>query len=101
MDDATVKENIVNVICKSPAQYHPLPHGTSCFSSDKSQQRNVSIFGRLMQTFPVVVAFNLKYVLRFKLTASATCNRAITKKVHSNIIFSMFYHSLCKSQGIP
>ncbi|TNN30346.1 hypothetical protein EYF80_059503 [Liparis tanakae] len=52
----------------------PQAGGSSCFRSDGSQQRNESMFGRLMQTLPVVVPFKLKYVLRFKLTARATCD---------------------------
>lgn len=54
----------------------PLTKGINCLSSDRSQLTNVSIFGRLTQTVPVVVAFKLKYVLRFKLTARATCRGA-------------------------
>lgn len=54
----------------------PQQQGMNCFSSDRSQQKNLSRFGRLTQTFPVVVAFNRKYVLRFKLTARATCREA-------------------------
>lgn len=48
----------------------------SFFSSDRSQLRNVSIFGRLMQTLPSLLVFKRKYVLRFKLTARATCSGA-------------------------
>lgn len=54
----------------------PLTKGINCLSSDRSQLTNVSIFGRLTQTVPVVVAFKFKYVLRFKLTARATCRGA-------------------------
>lgn len=54
------------------------------FSSDTSQQRNLSMFGRLTQTFPVLVAFNRKYVLRFKLTARATCGATKTQ-AHAGI----------------
>lgn len=53
-----------------------------CFSSDRSQLRNVSIFGRLTQRFPPVVAFRHRYVLRFKLTARATCRGANKDKIN-------------------
>ncbi len=83
----------------SPVLHHPLPWqwGIMCLSSDRSQQRNVSIFGRLMQTLPVVVAFNRKYVLRFKLTARATCNGAV--KTSSGFSpFSAHVRILCTHQ---
>lgn len=72
---------ILNVIGRRDAswalrRYLPLQKDLRRFSSDRSQLRNLSMLGRLTQTFPELVAFNCKYVLRFKLTARATCKTA-------------------------